>query len=205
MNTDNWANYLNAKNAFVFGLDNVLYPVKDYDLQVYYLFSALMGHLEAIEEKRILDFMQLQYAQEGAEAIFEKTAAAFSLDAKYKENFDRLYQTARLPLKLLLYEQVLRFLQALVTERKPIFLFVPGLPALQLNKIKQLEWHGLESYLKVYFAEELASLSEVAPLEQLMLENDLAPQDVAYVGASPAEQQMAQRSGLSFLPVYQLL
>ena len=41
--------HINTKQAFVFGLDDVLYPVKDYQLQVYYLFAQFIEYGEQID------------------------------------------------------------------------------------------------------------------------------------------------------------
>ncbi len=54
----------------------------------------------------------------------------------------------------------LKFLQAIVIDRKPIFLLVSGLPEAQLNKIRQVDWQGLEQYLTVYFVEEIDNGSD---------------------------------------------
>lgn len=197
--------YLRSKETFVFGLDNVIYPVKDYHLQIYYLFSGFMEYTEMMNAKSLLDFMQLTYATEGETGIFEKTARAFNIDFKYKENFDRLFETAMLPLKLLPYQQVLTFLQAIVTERKPVYLLAPGDPQVQLNKIKQLEWYGLETYLKVYFTDEIAEMPSAAIFEFLQQENRFKAEDTLYVGNALSAQQLAQHAGIEFLPVYKLL
>ena len=46
-----------SKTAFIFELDNVIFPAKDYDLQVYYLFGQFMEFTQpGIQEgKRIVD------------------------------------------------------------------------------------------------------------------------------------------------------
>ena len=138
-------NLLTTKKAFVLGLDDVLYPEKDYLLQVYYLFSEFMAYSEQVDAKEILAFMKVAYEKEGAINLFDKTAEAFNLPEKYRTNFALLHQNARLPLKLLLYKQLLALLQEIVVERKTIFLLVDGDPAEQLNKIKQVERRCIET------------------------------------------------------------
>ena len=147
--------YTEGNDAFVFELDNVLYPEKDFLLQVYYLFSQFMEYSEQLEATVLLKFMQETYADSGPEQLFEKTASQFQIDQKYKLNFDLLQRNVRLPLKLLLFEPCSQFLKEIVAAGKPIFLLVSGNPEAQLNKIKQVDWQGLEQYLTVYFTEEL--------------------------------------------------
>lgn len=147
---------IDPKKAFVFLFDNVIYPEKDYLLQVYYLFAEFMAYSEQKDSKAILAFMQEEFSINGKDDIFDKTKTQFGLADKYQENFERLHVTARLPLKLLLYKQVLAFLQELVVERKSIYLILEGNAEVQINKVKQLEWNGLEQYLKLYFTQEFA-------------------------------------------------
>ena len=94
--------YIKHKKAVVLGLDNVLYPKKDYLLQVYYLFAEFISYSEQIDAKEILLYMTSEYTANGEVNLFEKTANKFNIPLKYLSNFILLHQTARLPLKLLL-------------------------------------------------------------------------------------------------------
>lgn len=196
---------LQAKKAFVFGLDDVVYPKKDYQLQLYYLFSAFMEYTTQQDAKVLLDFMQHTYLKDGEEHVFEKAAAAFNIEAKYKVNFDRLYETAKLPLKLLLYQQVLDFMQQIVTERKAIFLLLDGNPAIQLNKIRQIEWHGLDVYLKVYFKQEIAPFSTAQAIDYIRKEHQLEHTDLVYIGSGKEMHDLVPEADPEFLPVHKLM
>ena len=159
--------YLSHKKAIVITLDDALFPKKDYLLQVYYLFAEFIEYSEQIDSKLILDFMQHEYMAQGEIEIFEKTAMKYNIPQKYKENFSLLHETARLPLKLLLYKQVLLLLQTAVENEIQIFLLVDQNPAIAINKIKQVEWNGLEQYLTVYFAADYDN-SAINTLNELL-------------------------------------
>ena len=197
--------YIKNKKAFILGLDNVLYPENDYLLQVYYLFAEFIEYSEQLNAKAILVFMQQEFESHGIVNIFEKTAVQFNIPKKYKDNFILLHQNARLPLKLLLYQQVLSFLQEVVIERKDIFLLIDGDPIQQLNKIKQIEWHGLEKYLKVYFADEFEPKPSQKSLQYIIDQNQLAKQELLMVGFSAADEEYAINAGIDFLFVTNLL
>ena len=66
------------KKAFVFELDDVLFPSQDYYLQVYFLFAAFLEHTEQLNSKETLALMQKTYQMQGADAVFieVKTASA---------------------------------------------------------------------------------------------------------------------------------
>ncbi|MDQ7949376.1 MAG: HAD hydrolase-like protein [Pedobacter sp.] len=188
-----------TKKAVVFGLDNVLYPEKDYLLQVYYLFSEFMAYTLQLDAKSMIAFMQEEFAQSGSDQLFAKTAAQFDIPLNFEANFERLHQNARLPLKLLLYKKVLELLQDLVVDRKQIFLLVDGNPEQQLNKIRQMEWHGIEPYLKVYFTEEFSAKPSPESFIFILENNELAKADMLLVGHSKADENFAKNVGVDYL------
>lgn len=198
-------NRLTTKKAVVFGLDDVLYPEKDYLLQVYYLFAEFMAYSMQLDAKNIIAFMQSEYASNGPNGLFQKTAEAFEIPASYEANFDRLHQNARLPLKLLLYKQILELLQELVVNRQAIFLLVDGDPAVQLNKIKQMEWHALEQYLKVYFSVEFKPKPAADSMEFLLNEHQLTKKDVILIGNTVDDQEYAAEIGVDYLSVKEII
>lgn len=195
--------YLQEKESFVFELDNVIYPEKDYFLQVYYLFAQFIEYGEQLNAAEVLKYMQETYQEAGADDIFEKTASKFNIPEKYKVNFEMLVHSARLPLKLLIYSEVLNFLQSIVLERKQILLLVSGNPATQLNKIKQTEWNGLEKYLTVFFTEEFEPQEDAL---KLILENqELKKEKVLLIGNSIFAKSSASKCKIDYLDVNELL
>ncbi|NRF41464.1 HAD family hydrolase [Pedobacter foliorum] len=197
--------YIKDKKAFVFEIDDVLYPQKDYLLQVYYLFAQFIEYAEQISAEEIVKSMQLTYASSGSEGIFEKTAEQFNIPLKYKVNFDLLFLSARLPLKLLMFNEMLNFLQEITVERKQIFIFTNGDPIMQLNKIKQMEWHGLESCLTVYFAAETAPKPAVDGIQEVLEKHDLKKEDLLLIGKVKSDEECAANAGIEYLNVDKLL
>ena len=170
-----------TKKAVIFELDDVLFPKKDYLLQVYYLFANLLEYTETVPPaKDLTDFLKTAYEHYGEEGLFERAAEVFGIDHKYKENFDRLHVTAQLPLKLLLYKPMLDLMQALKEQGKLLLVLTEGNPAMQLNKMRHVEWNGLDKMLKVYFHEELLA-RQLEPLDFLLKDNELQTKDVLYI------------------------
>ncbi|ETZ23544.1 HAD hydrolase-like protein [Pedobacter sp. V48] len=197
--------YLKNKQAFVFELDDVLYPQKDYLLQVYYLFAQFIEYAEQTSADEILKSMQQTYFATGSEDIFEKTAAQLDIPLKYKVNFDLLFLSARLPLKLLMFNDMLSLLQEITVERKQIFIFTNGDPMVQLNKIKQMEWQGLESYLTVYFAAETAFKPSPDGIQLILDKHNLKKEAVLMVGKLKLDEECAINAGVDYLNVDKLL
>ena len=145
---------LKDKKAIIVELDDVLFPKKDYDLQVYYLFAQFLEMTGEQSAADIVQFLKKQEDWASEEENFEKLLRKFDFVGKYRSNFDRLYKTARLPLKLFMYQKMLDFLSVAISNGTQIFVVTSGDPETQLNKIKQINWQGLEQYIKVFFIEE---------------------------------------------------
>jgi len=187
------------KDAFVFELDDVLYPEKDYLYQVYYLFSSFLEYTEQVDSKEATDYMVAAYLEEGKDAVFSKLKKKFNLDDKYEVNFDRLNNTAKLPLKLLLYEDMLKLLQEIVVDRKKIFIVTNGEPEQQLNKIKQTDWNGLEPYLTCYFANETRPKPETDCIDLLIKDHNLQRRNILMIGRADEDAQCAEAAGIDFV------
>lgn len=187
------------KDAFVFELDDVLYPEKDYLYQVYYLFGSFLEYTEQIEAKEATDYMVVTYLEQSRDSVFENLRGKFKLDEKYKANFDHLGKTAKLPLKLLLYEDMLKLLQEIVVDRKKIFVVTNGDPEQQLNKIKQTDWNGLEPYLTCYFANEMRPKPETDAIDLLIKEHNLLRRNIVMIGQADADAQCAEAAGIDFV------
>jgi len=187
------------KSAFIFELDDVLYPEKDYLYQFYYLFTAFLEYTELINAKEATAFMIDTYVSEGRDVVFDRLREKFNFEEKYRYNFGHLYLTAKLPLKLLLYKNMLNLLQEIVMDRKKIFIVTNGDPVLQLNKIKQTEWHGLEPYLTCYFANEIAPKPETNSIDLLIKDHNLQRRDVVMIGNSDIDSLCAETCGVDYI------
>ncbi|MDM8175138.1 MULTISPECIES: HAD family hydrolase [Olivibacter] len=194
------------KKAFIFEVDDVLYPEKDYLLQVYYLFAHLLEYTETVPPANDLTaFMKKVYEHHGKEEIFQRAAAVFGIDAKYLENFKRIHVNAQLPLKLLLFEEVKHLLLEITKDEKRIFVLTKGNPLMQLNKLKQIDWGPLSSYIKMYFYDELALQGVTDPLEYLLRDNHLRLEDVLIISRNREPTEEILKAGIDYLPVESLL
>lgn len=187
------------KAAFIFELDNVIYPEKDYLFQVYYLFASAIEYTELIDAKKTTDIMVETYMQQGSAMVFDRAKEKLGIDEKYRPNFEHLLLTAKLPLKLLIYKKTLELLQEIVIDRKKIFIVTNGNPQQQLNKIRQIEWNGLENYLTCYFTEESRPKPETDAIELLMKDHDLQRNELLMIGCTDTDHQCAQNLGIDYL------
>ncbi|MEN0057015.1 MAG: HAD hydrolase-like protein [Mucilaginibacter sp.] len=193
------------KSAFILELDDVLYPRKDYYFQVYYLFANLLEYTELVDAKETTNLMTDTYVSEGEQFVFDRVAEKFAIAEKYKTNFDNLLITAKLPLKLLLYQNMLTLLQDIVVDRKKIFIVTNGNVEQQVNKIKQIEWNGLEKYLVCYFADETVAKPEPDVLHLLMQEHNLQRRDITMIENSETDRLCAEAVGIDYINIDKFL
>jgi len=193
------------KQAFIFELDDVLYPAKDYYYQVYYLFASLLEYTELSDAKQTTELMVNTYNDKGASAVFGELKEQLGVDEKFRANLDVLLDSAKLPLKLLLYQNVLTLLQEVVMDRKKLFIVTNGEPLQQLNKMKHVEWHGLEPYLTCYFANETAPKPETDALELLMKDHNLQRRDLIMIGNLDTDKLCAQTIGIDYINIADII
>ncbi|MEC3881421.1 hypothetical protein [Parapedobacter sp. 10938] len=171
------------KKALLFEVDDVLFPKKDYLLQVYYLFAHLLEYTETVPPAaELIDFLKTAYEHHGEAGLFERAAEAFAIDTKYRVQFEGMHKTARLPAKLLLYQAMLDFMRDAHQHGRQLLVFTEGDPTMQLNKLRHVEWNGLDQQIKVYFRAELRAKGH-EPLDYLLQENGWHAGDVLYVHA----------------------
>jgi phosphoglycolate phosphatase-like HAD superfamily hydrolase len=193
------------KTAFIFELDDVLYPAKDYYFQAYYLFANMLEYIELIDAKAATKVLTDTYIAEGKDAAFDRLAEEFPVAGQYRDKFENLLLTAKLPLKLLLYKKVLTLMQEIVVDRKKLFIVTNGSIQEQINKIKQTEWHGLERYLRCYFTEETAPKPEADVIDLLIQEDDLQRKELVMIGNSEIDKLCAEAAGIDYITVEDFL
>jgi|SRR5690554_6180546 len=184
------------KKAVIFDFDNVLYPERDFLLQVYYLFAHFVEFTtgEAVANE-LLERFKAEYEASGTEQLFSRVQDKFPIIGEFNENFERLHHQAQLPLKLQLNAGMEKLLTKLVKDDKFILILTGGDPLGQLNKIKQVEWKGLENHLKLYFEDEL-NFTQTEAIPYISSELNLSPADLSYMGQSSAILKSAQALGV---------
>ena len=155
--------------------------------------------------KNLTEFFKAAYLHHGGKDIFDRAKEAYGIDEKYRDNFDRLHHSAILPLKLLIYPKILELMQEIVVDRKQLFLITNGKPEVQLNKIRQIEWNGLEKYLRVFYASEIKPKPNPDVLSYIIDNYQLTTKDFMIIGTSEIDQEFAVSTGVDFLAVKEFL
>lgn len=174
------------KSVYVFEIDDVLYPQRDYLLQVYYLFSNFVEYTEGRSlAKELLDYMKETYEGQGAEVVLPAALKHFNLGNEYIENFERLRANAHLPLKLFLKDESKSLLISLLEAGKKVGILTEGNPVEQLNKLKHFDWQELTAYLpslKIFFIKEL-KFRDIKPIDYLVQEYGVSADEIFVVNS----------------------
>ena len=169
------------KSLYLFEVDDVLYPHRDFILQIYYLF----GQFVELTESRpigsmVTEFMKSRYEANQTDDLLSTTKKEFELSQDYSENFERLQANGHLPLKLLLFDEIKASFQALTNAGKQIAILTEGNPVLQLNKLKHMDWEGWDKQLKIYFTDELV-FRKLAPFSYIADEFGVDADAIEYI------------------------
>lgn len=187
---------LENKKAVIFDFDDVLYPKRDFLLQVYYLFGHFVEFNtgEPVANPLIAD-LKSTWEESGEASLFERVAASWPQIKQFEENFERLHHQAQLPLKLDLLPDRQELLRNLTDQEKVLIILTAGDPLMQLNKIKQVNWQGLDRLLKVYFEAELY-FESIEPLDYLRETLNLNVEEMSYIGKSEPIIRHAETLGV---------
>lgn len=196
---------LDDKRAFIFDLDDVIFPKRDYLLQVFYLFANFLEYAETLPPAADLTaFFKNAYDHHGEKDIFIRAAETFGIDKKYEVNFRRLHERAKLPVKLLLYSEVKMLFEAILKKDKQLFILTAGNPLIQLNKLKHIDWNGMDERIKVYFSEELG-LNGNCPFKTLLQQNYVSIADAVYIHADTTANMKELPQQLAHIAVGKLV
>ncbi len=193
------------KKAFVFDLDNTLYPEKDYLYQIYYMVGQFIEYQETFDHQIITKYLIDEFEKNGRAHIFDKLIEQFNLKKEYVDNCIRLLRTARLPLKLLLYKEAEWMLNELKEKQKFIFILTNGAPEQQYNKITQIEWNGLQKHIMCYYANEIVPKPAPDGLQKIMTDHQLSAEELVFIGDADIDENCAKAAGVDFVYINELV
>lgn len=184
--------------ALVLDLDNTIYPEKDYLFQVYFLIGQFVEYQDGIAHDQVTQFLIDEFMANGRDHIFDKMIAQFNLPETYLENCFRLLRTAKIPLPLLIFKDMLIRLQEASDAGLQLFVLTNGHPEQQLNKIKHLEWYGLDQHIKCYFCNEIAPKPAPDAMLKLLSDHQLLPSEILFIGDANIDEACAIAAGVDF-------
>ena len=85
------------------------------------------------------------------------------------------------------------------------FVLTNGNTEQQKNKIRNIYWAGLDSYLQIVFANDIEPKPSAAGVEHILNISNTGKNDAIFIGDSEIDQACAVNSGIDFINVKDLI
>lgn len=191
--------------AYIFDLDNTLYPEKDYLYQIYYLIGHYLHKQEKLDAKEVTEYLVTLFENVGRQSLFDKLIARYELKSAYMDEFLQLMRSAKLPVKLFLYRKMFDLITELEEDNVMLFILTNGNVQQQINKIKHIAWNGTEEKLKIYFADEFSRKPAPDGVLHILSEYGIEKSDALLIGDSKEDEYCAKAAGIDFMNVSEIL
>lgn len=192
-------------SLFIFDLDNTIYNEEDYLFQAYKVICERFSRLEpGLDKKSLFDLMIKIYHQEGRDKLFDRFFETTGSDKSHMDHFLRILRTFT-PEKPLLPDKTVReFLHMLVEKKKNIYVLTNGNPQQQRNKIRHIEWDGLEKHISFIFAEEVGRKPSPAGVLHILKTSGIGNKSAIFIGDKETDRICAQEGGVQYLDIKEL-
>lgn len=186
-------------SVFIFDLDNTLYCENDYLFAAYHQVAKNIQKNYKIPESIISDFLKQSFLEYGRQNLFKRLLEHFELPDYKLDSFLTELRTVEISPKIKLNKDTLNNLNDLVRKNKKIFVLTNGNLIQQQNKIKNIDWKGLESNIKFYFANLYQPKPSGISLDILISENNFERRNCLMIGDQEIDKQCALNSNVDFL------
>ena len=193
-------------SLYIFDLDNTIYNEEDYLYQAYAAIADRFADLiPAYDKEQLFFIMKEIFENQGREKLFNKFLTSVNCDNSYlSECIDILRSfVPEKPIEINKY--VKSILLDLIKRNKKIFVLTNGNADQQKNKIKHINWKGLDSYMHFVFAEEIEAKPSPAGVLYILKISGIEKNNAVFVGDSETDKVSAVKSGVNYLDINSLL
>ncbi len=196
-------NFNRYKNI-IFDLDNTIYDETIYLFHAYEEIAKQIGKDFKIKPSKIYDFLKITFEKTGRTDLFGHMIREFSLTESCLFKSLTILRTVKVPKQLEIYPLVLQLIFDCVDSSKKLFVITNGNPHQQRNKIKQINWHGIDTHIQFVLANEVEPKPN--PLSFKLTNIPAKELDTTlFIGDSLTDQQFAENIGIDFIYINQLV
>ena len=192
-------------SLFIFDLDNTIYKEEDYLFQAYIAIARKFAkEFPEYNEQylfQILIDLQLKY---GREKLFDRFLIKINLDSSYIPICLNILRSFKPEKKIEVNETVKTILSNLKNLKTPVFILTNGNVMQQKNKIKNINWGGLDNYLHFVFASDIEPKPSSAGVEYILNKSGTGKDKAVFIGDSEVDQLCAENSGIDFISINNL-
>lgn len=192
-------------SLYIFDLDNTIYQEEDYLFQGY---SSIAEYFTKIDSSRnttkLLQILKNIYQTEGRDQLFNKFLKTINLDDSHIAICLNILRTFDPGEKILIYSIVRTLLSYLINKKKIIYVLTNGNTLQQKNKIKNIDWAGLDKSINFVFANESEPKPSPAGVEYILNISGIEKNKAVMIGDSETDHNCAKNSGITFYNVENL-
>ena len=152
-----------------------------------------------MDGSKLSDFLKETFLKQGRSGLFEKLISTYGLSDDYKLWMLNALREVKFEQKLSLFSDSFEILNCALHHAE-VFIVTNGNVTQQVNKVNQIEWHGLLDKINVIYAE--ATLPKPAPDSFLSL-NIPGNWKCIYIGDADTDYDYARNFQMDFLHVSQ--
>ena len=192
-------------SLFIFDLDNTIYKEEDYLFQAYKAVAEkFAGTLPSGSKKELYTKLKDLYLLHGREKLFDKFLDTIGLDETYMPECLRILRSFKPVKALKIDKKVKRILLSLKRQGKHIFILTNGNVDQQKNKIKHINWDGLDESISFVFANEHEPKPSPAGIEYILKISGIAKTRTVMTGDSEIDFNCARNGGITFFYIKDL-
>ena len=189
----------------IFDLDNTIYKEEDYLFQAYKTIAKeFAGKFPSYCEQDLFRIINDIYEVHGSVKLFDKFLETINLNKSYLPICLNILRSFKPENPIEIDEIIKPILLNLKSQKKEIFILTNGNAEQQKNKIRNINWRGLDSYLHIVFASDIEPKPSAAGVEYILTISNTDKNDAIFIGDSEFDQACAVNSGIDFINVNDL-
>jgi HAD superfamily hydrolase (TIGR01549 family) len=201
----------------LFDLDDTLYPEIEYLQAAFGAIGQFFEKKYALNAWQLEEFLTTTFIKHGRQNLFNQCFNHFKEEIQDKKRkntegvlFENIFveqclnilRTVEIPEKICLFPYVYEIFPQLLAQEKQIFIITNGNITQQKNKIKQLEWNGMDASITVVFANQFAPKPSPKVFTDFLEPHfHLKNKNILFVGDAETDAEFSRNIGVDFLHV----
>ena len=185
-------------DAYFFDLDDTLYPETSYLFPAYKEIAKYVAKKYNLDSKELYHFLEERFLECGRNKLFNKMNKHFGIPDIEIDEYLKILRNYTPGNKLPLYENMKSLLKKLNGLKKKIFIITNGNVTQQKNKIKNLDWDGIEITDTVY-ANMLKPKPSPTAIKSIIDKYKLTPKECLFIGDALTDKLSAANAGIDFV------
>ncbi|HPJ58661.1 MAG TPA: HAD-IA family hydrolase [Bacteroidales bacterium] len=196
---------LDKFSLFIFDLDNTLYNERDYLFGAYSKIAADISSLyPSLSEDDLSENLKNIFLTEGRTNLFDKFLEMNNLEGELLDDCLNVLRNYKAEKNIALNPRMREFLIYLRDKGKTLFVLTNGNPVQQRNKIRSINWNGLDENIEFIFADELEPKPSPEGLFYILKNTRTGKDDAIFIGDRDSDRECAANGGITFLGINDL-